>query len=80
MAGGRLDPVKAARKLWKDSHTDQGRIGPKPAAQRRAADRTTNPEGQDGQHTFDYVLVDSFYVDSAIFLHKAVVGSRRFGD
>jgi hypothetical protein len=41
-----IDPAKAARKLWNDSRTDQGRIAPGPAAQPPAADRTTNPEGQ----------------------------------
>jgi ERF superfamily len=41
-----IDPAKAARKLWNDSRTDQGRIAPGPTAQPPAADRTTNPEGQ----------------------------------
>jgi len=41
-----IDPVKAARKLWNHSRTDQGWIGLGQAAQRPAADLTTNSEGQ----------------------------------
>ena len=37
-----IDPVKAARKLWNYSRTDQGRIEPGPTALRL----TTNSEGQ----------------------------------
>jgi hypothetical protein len=37
-----IDPIKAARKLWNDSRTDQGRIAPGATAQRPAADRTAD--------------------------------------
>jgi hypothetical protein len=37
-----IDPIKAARKLWKNCRTDHGRIAPGATAQRPAADRTAD--------------------------------------
>jgi len=37
-----IDPAKAARMLWNDSRTDQGRIATGPTAERSAADRTAD--------------------------------------
>src|SRR5262249_7460888 len=34
-----IDPIKVARKLWKHTRIDEGRIEPEPTAQRASADR-----------------------------------------
>ena len=35
----RIEPIKAARKLWKHTRIDEGRIEPEPTAQGASADR-----------------------------------------
>ena len=34
-----IDPIRVARKLWKDTRIDEGRIEPEPTAQGATADR-----------------------------------------
>jgi hypothetical protein len=34
-----IDPIKVARKLWKSTRIDEGRIEPEPTAQDASADR-----------------------------------------
>ena len=41
-----IDPIKGARKLWKHTHLDEGRIEPEPTAQPASADRPTKTEAQ----------------------------------
>jgi ERF superfamily protein len=41
-----IDPIKVARKLWKHTHLDEGRIEPEPTAQPASADRPTKTEAQ----------------------------------
>src|SRR5262249_15148223 len=36
-----IDPIKVARKLWKDTRVDEGRVEPEP--ERTTADRTSQP-------------------------------------
>jgi ERF superfamily len=38
-----IDPIKVARKLWKSTRIDEGRIEPGPTAQGATADRSANP-------------------------------------
>jgi len=40
-----IDPIKVARKLWKDTRIDEGRIEPEGAPQAAAADRSSQPGG-----------------------------------
>jgi hypothetical protein len=40
-----IDPIKAARKLWKHTRIDEGRIEPEPTAQGATADRPAKPDG-----------------------------------
>ena len=40
-----IDPIKAARKLWKQTRIDEGRTAPAPRAERTAADRTAISSG-----------------------------------
>ena len=39
-----IDPVKVARKLWKQTRVDEGRMEPEPTAQRATADRPAKSE------------------------------------
>jgi hypothetical protein len=41
-----IDPIKAARKLWKHTRRDEGRIEPEPTGQRAASDRTAKSDVQ----------------------------------
>jgi hypothetical protein len=41
-----VDPVNAARKLWKRTQVDEGRIEPEPPAQAAPGDQTTNIDAQ----------------------------------
>jgi hypothetical protein len=41
-----IDPVKVARKLWKHTRIDEGRIEPEPTAQGATADRPTKTDAQ----------------------------------
>jgi hypothetical protein len=41
-----IDPIKAARKLWKHTRMDEGRIEPEPTAQHAASDRTAKSDVQ----------------------------------
>jgi hypothetical protein len=40
-----IDPIKAARKLWKQTRIDEGRTAPEPRAERAAAGRTAISDG-----------------------------------
>ena len=40
-----VDPDQVARKLWKDTRIDEGRIEPEGTSQAAAADRTSKPDG-----------------------------------
>jgi hypothetical protein len=40
-----IDPIKVARKLWKDTRIDEGRIEPEGTPQAAAADRRPQPDG-----------------------------------
>jgi ERF superfamily len=40
-----IDPIKVARKLWKDTRIDEGRIEPEGTSQAAAADRRPQPGG-----------------------------------
>jgi ERF superfamily len=40
-----IDPIKVARKLWKDTRIDEGKIEPDRAPQAPAADQTSQPGG-----------------------------------
>jgi hypothetical protein len=40
-----IDPIKVARKLWKDTRIDEGRIEPEGAPQAAAADGSSQPRG-----------------------------------
>jgi ERF superfamily len=40
-----IDPIKAARKLWKQTRIDEGRTAPEPRAERAVADRTAIFDG-----------------------------------
>jgi hypothetical protein len=40
-----IDPIEVARKLWKDTRIDEGRIGPDRTPQAAAADQTSEPGG-----------------------------------
>jgi hypothetical protein len=40
-----IDPIKVARKLWKDTRIDEGRIEPDGTPQAAAADQTSQPGG-----------------------------------
>ena len=40
-----IDPIKAARKLWKQTRVDEGRTAPEPRTERAAADRTAVSDG-----------------------------------
>jgi hypothetical protein len=40
-----IDPIKVARKLWKDTRIDEGKIEPDRAPQAAAADQTSQPGG-----------------------------------
>jgi hypothetical protein len=44
----RIDPTKVARKLWKDTRIDEGRIQPEATSQAAAADRRPQPSGDLG--------------------------------
>jgi hypothetical protein len=39
-----IDPIKVARKLWKQTRIDEGRIAPDPTAQGAASNRTSEPD------------------------------------
>jgi len=41
-----IDPIKVARKLWKHTRIDEGRIEPEPTAQGASADRPAKTEAQ----------------------------------
>jgi hypothetical protein len=41
-----IDPIKIARKLWKDTRIDEGRIEPEGTPQAAAADRSSLPGGR----------------------------------
>src|SRR6266480_1978158 len=41
-----IDPIKVARKLWKHTRIDEGRIEPEPTAQAAAADRPPKTDAQ----------------------------------
>jgi len=41
-----IDPIKVARKLWKHTRIDEGRIEPEPTAQGGSADRPAKTDGQ----------------------------------
>jgi hypothetical protein len=41
-----IDPIKVARKLWKHTRIDEGRIEPEPTAQRASADRPAKTGAQ----------------------------------
>ena len=41
-----IDPIKVARKLWKDTRIDEGRIEPDRTALAAAADRAAQPGGE----------------------------------
>ena len=41
-----IDPTKVARKLWKHTRIDEGRIEPEPTAQRAASDRSPKSDVQ----------------------------------
>jgi hypothetical protein len=40
-----IDPIKVARKLWKHTRIDEGRIEPESTAQGATADRSAKPDG-----------------------------------
>jgi hypothetical protein len=40
-----IDPIKIARKLWKQTRIEEGRIEPDHTPQAAAADRTSRPAG-----------------------------------
>jgi hypothetical protein len=42
-----IDPVNVARKLWKHTRMDEGRIAPEPTAQAAASDRTSESDDDD---------------------------------
>jgi hypothetical protein len=44
-----IDPLKVARKLWKQTRIAEGRIEPDPTAQGAASDRTSKPGGDAGE-------------------------------
>jgi hypothetical protein len=41
-----IDPIKVARKLWKSTRIDEGRIEPEPTAQGASADRPAKTDAQ----------------------------------
>jgi hypothetical protein len=41
-----IDPVNVARKLWKRTRVDEGRIEPEPSTQAAACDQTANADAQ----------------------------------
>jgi hypothetical protein len=41
-----IDPIKVARKLWKRTRLDEGRIAPEPTAQGASADRPGKTDDQ----------------------------------
>jgi hypothetical protein len=45
-----IDPINVARKLWKDTRIDEGRIEPEGKPQAAAADRSSQPGGQEAEH------------------------------
>jgi len=40
-----IDPINVARKLWKDTRIEEGRIEPEGTPQAAAADRSSQPGG-----------------------------------
>jgi hypothetical protein len=44
-----IDPIKVARKLWKQTRIAEGRIEPDPTAQGAPSDRTSRPGGDAGE-------------------------------
>jgi hypothetical protein len=44
-----IDPIKVARKLWKDTRIDEGRVEPDRSPQAAAADQTSHPGGDAGE-------------------------------
>jgi hypothetical protein len=48
-----IDPIKVARKLWKETRIDEGRIEPEPTPQAAAADRTSQPGRDVGEQAQD---------------------------
>jgi hypothetical protein len=46
-----IDPIKVARKLWKETRIDEGRIDPDPTAQAAAADRAAQAGGDAAEPT-----------------------------
>src|SRR5439155_434303 len=75
-----IDPIKVARKLWKDTRIEEGRIEPDRAPHAAAASgRTSQPGGEAGEPLF-HTATGTAYADLLVDGHRESwpIRSKRF--